>query len=290
MNAYVVDAFTERPYSGNPAGVVLDADGLTQEQKQRFASELRSSETAFVTRSDKADYRIEFFTPTTEVEFCGHATVASFLLLAKTGRIPLPTQLKQETRAGILPVSVAERNGRVFVTMTQRQPQFKALPTDAPNFLMMLHLPQTDLDELYPIQMANTGNWHIMVAVRSVDILNSINVVPEKLKAYLAKHKVATVDVFSAVEPRVFHCRNFGPAVGVPEDPVTGSAAGALGAYLSKVGVLDEGRNEFKVIQGQALGRPGEVYVEIERSGGEVKAVRVSGTGVVVLKLSEPDL
>lgn len=294
MNAYLVDAFTDRPYSGNPAGVVLDADDLSSEERLKFASELRISETAFVSRSAQADYKVEFYTPTTEVDFCGHATVATFLVLARTGRIRVadgtPVVLKQETKAGVLPVSVSKRDGRIFVTMTQRQPQFKALPTDVPNFLTMLHLPRTDLDDLYPIQMANTGNWHIMVAVRSPEVLNGINVVPEKLKAYLAKHKVATVDVFCAVEPRVFQCRNFGPGVGVPEDPVTGSAAGALGAYLAQIGMFDDGVTEFKVCQGEALGRPGQAYVTIESERGKVRRVEVSGTGVIVFRLSSPDV
>ncbi|HLG41925.1 MAG TPA: PhzF family phenazine biosynthesis protein [Planctomycetota bacterium] len=294
MNAYLVDAFTDLPYSGNPAGVVLDADGMSTEERLKFACELRISETAFVSKSGEADYKVEFYTPTMEVDFCGHATIATFLVLARVGRIPVgegcKVDINQETKAGVLPVSVTKRDGQIFVTMTQRLPQFKPLPTDIPNFLMMLHLPKTDLDDLYPIQMANTGNWHIMVAVRSPEVLNGINVVPEKLKIYMTKHKIATVDVFCAVEPRVYQCRNFGPGVGVPEDPVTGSAAGALGSYLANIGMLDDGVTEFKVRQGDAIGRPGQAYVRIESERGKVKRVQVTGTGVIVFKLSEPGL
>lgn len=294
MKAYIVDTFTDRPMSGNPAGVVPDADGMSRAEKQQIASEFRSSETAFLSRSDRADVRIEFFTPQTEVDFCGHGTIASFLVLERMGRVRVEegreTELKQETRVGILPVSMTRRDGRVYVTMTQRAPQFGALPADEPNFLLTLHLPRSDLDPLFPIRMANTGNWHIMVGVRSLEVLHGISIEPEKLGAYLRHHGVATVHVFCATEPGIYHCRNFAPGVGVPEDPVTGSAAGAFGAYLADIGVIGEGEEEFKVVQGERIGRPGEVYVRIRKEARRVRTVQVSGTGVIVYAVVPPDL
>lgn len=114
MYAYLVDSFTDKRFEGNPAGVVLDADRLTAAQKQQIAAEIHASETAFVSKSNKADLKVEFFTPTTQVDFCGHATLATFYMLAESGKVKLgngPLTLTQETRAGILPVAISKRNG-----------------------------------------------------------------------------------------------------------------------------------------------------------------------------------
>jgi PhzF family phenazine biosynthesis protein len=287
MRAYLVDAFTERRFEGNPAGVVLDAEGLSREDKQRIASELHASETAFVSPSGVADYKVEFFTPTTEVDFCGHATVATFFALASTGRIAPDARLTQETRAGVLPIAVARRNDRLFVMMTQRAPKFAAPRAQPAELAQALKIREADLDDLYPLQRANTGNWHLIAAVKSRECLDAIQYDAAALSWILRDNESVTAHLFCAGGPRLYHARNFCPTVGVPEDPATGSAAGAFGAYLAHRGFLDEGTEEFQILQGEAMGRPSRITVRIRSRDRQVKEVQVSGTAVISFVLSE---
>lgn len=287
MNAYLVDAFTDRRFEGNPAGVVLDAESLSRRDKQRIASELHASETAFVSPSGVADYKVEFFTPTTEVDFCGHATVATFFVLARTGRLAADARVTQETRAGVLPVAIARRDDRIFVLMTQRAPRFAQPRVGASELARALKIREADLDDLYPIQRANTGNWHLIAAVKSRACLDEIRYDRDALSWILKDNDAVTAHLFCAESPRLYHARNFCPTVGVPEDPATGSAAGAFGAYLAARGFLDEGTEEFQIIQGEAMNRPSRLTVRIRSRDRNVEEVQVSGTAVISFILSE---
>jgi PhzF family phenazine biosynthesis protein len=283
---YLIDAFCDRRFEGNPAGVILDADGLNSQEKQKIASEIRASETAFLSKTPNANVRVEFFTPETEVDFCGHATVAAFYALARAGRIVVSADrdqtLTQETRAGVLPVAIALRDERIWVTMTQRAPRFAPAEVEPAELARALRIGVDELDDLYPIRRVNTGNWHLVAAVGSRSCLDTIRYDVERLSAILKPIEAATAHVFCAGGPRLFHARNFGPTVGIPEDPATGSAAGAFGAYLAKEGFLDDGIEEFRVIQGEAMGRPSRISVRIRSRERSVELVQVSGTAALV--------
>jgi PhzF family phenazine biosynthesis protein len=289
MFAYLIDAFTDKRYDGNPAGVVLDADSLTREEKQKIASEIHASETAFVSKSNVADFKVEFFTPTTEIDFCGHDTIATFWLMAETGKLKLTgdtCQVTQETRAGVLPVSVTKKSGRFYVTMNQRLPQFAPPPVDANAIARALNLDVADLDSLFPVKVANTGNWILMVAVKSAEILNSIEYDSNALSTILRGCDAVTANVFCRSGERSFSARTFCPTVGIPEDPATGSAAGAFAAYLANEGLLSDGANEIQIRQGEAMGRPSNLTAHVHIENRTITDVRVTGTAVLSFLLS----
>jgi trans-2,3-dihydro-3-hydroxyanthranilate isomerase len=289
MFAYLIDAFTDKRFEGNPAGVVLDADSLSKEEKQKIASEIHASETAFVSKSDAADFKVEFFTPITEIDFCGHDTIATFWLLAETGKLKLKgdsCEVTQETKVGILSVSVARKNGRFYVTMKQRLPQFASSPADATTVAQALNLDLQDLDSSLAIKLANTGNWHLMVSVKSQEILDRIKYDSGALSNILSGCKAVSANIFCRSQDGIFHTRNFCPTVGIAEDPATGSAAGAFASYLANEGVLGNGSNEIQIRQGEAMGRPSDMSAAVLVENRTVKDVRVSGTAAFAFLLS----
>jgi trans-2,3-dihydro-3-hydroxyanthranilate isomerase len=284
MLAYLVDAFTTNRFEGNPAGVILDADYLSREEKQKIAAEIRTSETAFVSRSELADFKIKFFTATSEVDYSGHATLAAFWLLCETGKINFvgrKATLAQETRAGIFPVTLSRRDGRIHVTMTQRLPQFITPKVTPKEVARALNIDVSELEPSFPIRLANTANWHLLIGVKSAQCLNNIKYDCAHLSAILSEYKALTAHVFCPEESGVYRARNFCPTWGVLEDPATGSAAGAFGAYLASQDLLDDGLNEVRIIQGEAMGRLSQMVALIKTADRSVTEVRVSGTAVL---------
>ena len=183
MEIYLVDAFTTERFKGNSAGVVLDADRLSSEQKQTIAREINASETAFVSKSDLANFKVDFFTPTTEIDFCGHATVATFHTLVSTGRIKLSNGLgnsNEETRVGIVPISLEERDKLIYATITQNQSQISTIPCAASDIAQALGIEVNEQDNNYPLLFSNTGNCHLMVGVKR-QVLDRIKYNSEKL-------------------------------------------------------------------------------------------------------------
>lgn len=289
MLAYLVDAFTEERFKGNRAGVVFDADGLSRGEKQQIAAEIAAPETAFVSQSERADYKVEFFTPTTEVNFCGHATIATFYMLAALERVQLATgvvRITQETKAGVLPVAIERRAGRIFVSMKQRRPQFAEVRVAPWVVADALGIAVDELHAGYAVGVSNTGNWHLMVPVVSKSVLDSISYAPDKLSAILTAHDAITAHVFYPGADGLYFARNFCPTIGIPEDPATGAAAGAFGAYLARTGKLVEGVNELRIVQGEAMGRVSHLAVAVQIADGDVEDVEVSGTAVPSFVLS----
>jgi PhzF family phenazine biosynthesis protein len=287
MEIYLVDAFTQTRFAGNPAGVVLDADGLSAQEMQNIARELNASETAFVSASSKntaiADFAVRFFTPSTEIAFCGHATVALFHMLAATERIS-SGKFSEATKAGIVPVTVSRTGEVLEISMTQREAEFVDAQAERNALTAALGLSNGDLDATFPALLAKTANRHMMLGV--IDgALSHINLDAQKLGSILRKLDAVTLHVFTRSETALYRARNFGPHIGISEDPATGSAAGAFGAYLHHIGVLGDGLSEFTIIQGEDMGRPGTIAVRVRAEGGEFKAVEMSGTAVQAFEL-----
>ncbi|MGC9307914.1 MAG: PhzF family phenazine biosynthesis protein [Thermoplasmatota archaeon] len=259
---YIVDAFTEQSFTGNPAGVVPQADGLTDESMQRIAAELRCSETAFILESDDAYLRIRFFTPVREVDLCGHATIAAFHVLATTTE--LPRQITMETHVGVLPVGI--RSGAVY--MQQAQPAFRSLDIDTPALADALGLDESAIAGL-PIEAASTGLWSLNVPLVSRTAIRHINPDFADIEDICIESDVGALFAFTfdtVDEKNLVHSRCFAPCYGVNEDPVTGTANGALGAYLRRHDLLES--MQYTAEQGYELGRPGIVHVDV--SGSEV--------------------
>ncbi|MGI8926139.1 MAG: PhzF family phenazine biosynthesis protein [Tepidiformaceae bacterium] len=284
----IVDAFTTRRYAGNPCGVITRADGLSDAQMQAIAREINASETAFVFASQRANFKVRFFTPSKEIPLAGHPTIATMHALVEEGRIDLsggPTRVLQELTIGVLPVDIgldAERNVRVV--MTQAKPEFQRR-LDRSVFAQALGIKPSDILEDVPVQVVSTGTPQAMVPVRGLEVLQRLRPDNQHLSdleqvGHFYSSHVFALEAFEA--PHRTHARHFAAAAGIPEDPVTGSATGGMAAYLWKYGLVREAR--YTVEQGHIIGRPGIVEVEVDADGDEPTAVRIAGTAVTVLR------
>ena len=281
INVKKVNAFTESPEGGNPAGVVLDSPDLTDEQMKHVSKVLSVSETAFVFPSKKADYKIRFFSPDVEVNLCGHATIATFFTMALEGIFSqnINTVITQETKAGVLPVDIYFSDETVDrVMMTQATPRYKDICLDISILADSLNISVDEIDDSLPKQIVSTGLFTLPLCVKSFDILKGINPDFEKIKKLCSRFGVGSFHLFTfdTVESdSIYHARNFAPVYGVNEDPVTGTANGAVCSYLLKNKIVKD-RNLI-CEQGDIMGRPGRVFVEIDRDG-----VKVGGKARVV--------
>jgi len=279
-----VDAFTTEPFGGNPAGVVPDARGLPDHRMQQIASEMNLSETAFVTppTGPGADFRVRFFTPGHEVDLCGHATIATFHVLAWTGRIPPATPrtvVVQETGAGRLPVAVEFDGKRVAgVAMEQAEPRTRPC-APAASVAEALGIPADRLDPSLPVETSCTGLWAVMAPLRDPADLARLEPRPERFDALAPGVLLSGIYAFApdgdGLRARFFVC----PRYRILEDPFTGTAAGALGGYLLRRGRLRPD-GSVRVRQGIEMGRPGEATVRALAGG----RIEVSGTAVPVFR------
>lgn len=286
---YQVDSFTKNKFHGNPAGVVSNADGLTDEQMQRIARELNNSETAFIFESNSPEYDVEvrFFTPTTEVPICGHATIAAHYIYAlehkaESGRII------QKTKAGILPVDVIKEKDDYSIIMTQGKPVVsEALNDDIRSQIAdALGISYDDICKEYPVAIASTGHSKIMIPIYSNEILHGLK--PDLQKLMEISRQVGCngyyVFTLNPKEDILVHGRMFAPAIGISEDPVTGNANGPLGAYLVHYNILqkrDETSFQFDILQGEAIKRDGTMHVHVKKEQEEPVLVQITGNAVV---------
>lgn len=267
-------AFTDHPDGGNPAGVVLDADGLTPARMQAIAAAVGYAETAFVSRRTPGSASIRYFAPEAEVPFCGHATIATGVALAEREG---PGALVLSTAVGELELTSHTTDGRPTASIRTVDPW--VAPPDGSvraDLLRCLDLEETELDRSLPVLLAYTGNVHPVVPVRDAAVLRSLDYHYAELKELMkAQGWGATVAVVHRLGPAVFEARNPFPPGGVREDPATGSAAAALGGYLRELGEV-EAPSTLTVHQGADVGRPSVITVGIPAAGG----LTVSGGAV----------
>jgi PhzF family phenazine biosynthesis protein len=285
---YLVDVFTDRPFSGNPLAIVADGDRFDTEQMRRIAGEFNQTETTFVLRpaADGADWRLRSFTAIgTEVFGVGHNALGAWWWLASSGRLTLdaPTRtFAQEIDGRVLPVEIRSERGRVVsVGMAQTDPVFGAVVGKVSPLASALDLGDAELAVgRLRSQVVSTGVPHLLVPVRDQDALGRARP-REALAAYLRSVGAQGCYVFclDPLDPDApVRARFFGPNVGIAEDPATGSAAGPLGAYLVEHRLASE-RRPIVVEQGRTMGRPSRLEVRVSGGG-----VRVFGTAVLVLE------
>ncbi len=282
MKVKKVNAFTESIHGGNPAGVVTNPQQLTEEQMKYISKKLAVSETAFVFPSIKADFKVRFFSPALEVDLCGHATIATFFTMAKEDRFPQKKgkiSITQETKAGILPVDVYFKNSTCEkVMMTQTRPILKDIQLNIEEIAKSLNIKRNEIDGSLPKQIVSTGLFTLPVCVKSFDILQVMKPNFDQIKRICTEKKLGSFHVFTfetIEKTSAYHARNFAPCYGINEDPVTGTANGAVSNYLVQNGIIDE--KKLVCEQGDIIGRSGRVFVEIEndvvRVGGKAKLV-----------------
>ena len=291
IQIHQVDAFTLERFTGNPAGVVLDADGLTDAQMLAIARELNNADTAFVFAPDGDDHdvRMRFFTPRTEAGFVGHATVAAqYVLAAHTGA---PARLRQKSRAAIVDVEVRGSGPQRRIAIRQNPPPLGRELNDRERLAVLdaLALATDDLDPRCPLRIAGTSSPRLLIGVRGTEALNHLKPDMTRLTTLSAQIGAPGYFVFALTPDSSEHfteSRMFAPALGIGEDPVSGNAHGLLGVYLVHYGLMAHDRRTaaFTGVQGRWLHRPGRVQIELEMGGGTVSAVWIIGQAVSVFQ------
>lgn len=272
IHVELVNAFSMEAQGGNPAGVVLDAGTLTEEEMQAVAAQVGYSETAFVQPSENADFKLRFFTPNTEVDLCGHATIATFATMLERGLV-VPGSLRQETKAGCLRLELNEDGS---VVMEQARPEFFEKP-DSEEILRSLGLSLDAGHDEMPMQIVSTGLRDIIVPLKSRAHLAGIKADFARIKEISKKHDVSGYHVFALDVPEPYSavCRNFAPLCDIPEESATGTASGALAAYLWLHG--RDKVEKLKFLQGVEMGTPSVIDVSIIADEAEILEVWVGG-------------
>jgi trans-2,3-dihydro-3-hydroxyanthranilate isomerase len=298
LKFYQADVFTEDPFGGNPVAVFPDAHGLADHQLQQIAREMNLSETVFVLppTDQAAVVRLRIFTPTQEIPFAGHPVLGTFYVLAQLGLVAATdgiTRVMQECNIGLFPVELYAQDGELTrVVMTQPKPEFLG-PVDAmedvykiAGALGLAKYAITDMK--WPIEVVSTGLPVLIVPVRTLTAVRSIQPNASAIMDICSRFGANGIMVFTTmtVQPSsTVHARMFAPSIGILEDPATGSASGALGAYLVQKGVVDVApTTDIVVEQGYEIERPSQIFVRVESDDDIIKTVKVGGQCVMVVE------
>lgn len=290
IRVYHVDAFTTEKFGGNAAGVVLDGEFLTEDDMQSIAKELNLPESVFLlpAHDKKADYRVKYFTPTEEVNFCGHATVGlTWLLATELGLAKERSGIVLETKIGHVPVVWHEENGKVVdVEMTQVPPRTRDFVIDLEELSDMLGVSSDRLDSSYPIKLANTGNWHLLVPMKHQQDIDQAAPNLAALAKMNKEHGISTTHLYTFHPSKEcdLYTRDFAPGIGIPEDPVTGAANGALAGYLYLEGIISQQEiTRLNIAQGDAIGRPGMLRITVIPNESK-PVIKVAGAAVITIR------
>lgn len=288
VHATIVDAFTRTAGHGNRAGVVLEAAGLDDGAMRAMARAIGAPATAFLPAPPAgAEVRLRYFTPATELRFCGHGTIGAFHRLAETGAIAAPGRYQVEAKEGRVEVELEPVEGGVRVWMAPPRHPWTDCPIPVPRLLELLGGQEGMVDGRLPIQRSGP---RVFVPLASREHLWALFPRWDELCDAGLEHEVHGFFAFTrdASEPgHVTQARFFAPALGVREDPVTGSASGQLAEYLALQGVLAPppggGTVRARAEQGDAMGHPGRLDLEVRGAPGRVEMARVGGVAVTVM-------
>ncbi|MBM7541962.1 PhzF family phenazine biosynthesis isomerase [Amphibacillus cookii] len=287
VKVYHYDAFSKQPNKGNPAGVVLDGDALTDVQMQELAFKVGFNETAFAVKSEVADLRLRFFTPGHEMNLCGHATMATIYALKTKGLLSDKKDLTIETKAGILPVTIdSTREKGISITMNQARPKFKPFHGSVRNLADALGIAENDINNDLPILYGSTGTWTLLVPIKSLNVFAKMKPNNKDFPLILQEMPKSSVHPFctETYHPNAdMHARHFSsPYSGTIEDAVTGTASGVMGAYFAKyINNTTQNALNLSVEQGHESGKDGRVGVKMTKHG-ESYRVKITGSAVFV--------
>lgn len=269
MTVYIASAFTKNHGGGNKAGVVFLDSPLTRKQKMNLAKQLGFSETAFVSESENADFNLAYFTPTEEVDLCGHATIATFTILKYLNQLS-KTDYTIETNSGILNITL--KGDSIF--MEQNTPTFyEELPLTRLTNAFYLDAVQSDA----PIQIVSTGLRDILVPIKNIETLSQLTPDFEVIKELSSELNVIGMHLFTIADNQII-CRNFAPLYDINEESATGTSNAALASYLYTHNILRQ--NDYVFEQGYALNEPSEIKVHLTTDAQhQITNVQVGGTG-----------
>ncbi|MCM0650710.1 PhzF family phenazine biosynthesis protein [Clostridium swellfunianum] len=281
MELYIVDAFTDKPFCGNTAGVVL-CEELDTFRMQNLASELRFSETAFITRLSPELFGIKYFTSTSEIELCGHATIASFKVLLHKGIVQNYQSYKIETLAGILPVHIQDD----LLFMESNAPKNGPFIAEAniKKLCSVLGISVSDVGDysmsLKP-EIISTGLYDIMLPIKTTSALAKINPNYKKLSKLSKELSVVGVHAFTLDADRfTAKCRNFAPLYGIDEEAATGTSNASLTYYLYKNNVIKDLGKVYMFSQGDSMGKPSRIFSKI--SDNKQPKILIGGNACIV--------
>ena len=298
LKFYQADVFTDVAFGGNPVAVIPDAEGLTDLELQQVAREMNLSETVFVfPPSDPAAVvKIRIFTPTQEIPFAGHPVIGTFFVLGMTTRLELReplTRVLQECNLGLFPVELHTRNGTILrVVMSQPKPQFLDVVDNRDDLFSIAKAlgvaKQQITDTRRPVQVVSTGLPVMIVPMRTLTAVRSIIPDVSAVAALCQQYGANGMMVYSTMtveQQSTVHTRMFAPLIGIIEDPATGSASGALGAYLVQNGVVEVGpMTEIIAEQGYEIERPSRILIQVESEDDVIQEVKVGGQAVMVVE------
>ncbi len=289
MQGAILKSFTLENSGGNGAGVILLDKDLTSEKKQKIASDIGLSETAFILIDDDENFRVSFYTPVCEVDLCGHATIAAFFYLGLKGFIKGYDESKkvyQHTKLGKLEIDAVFKGSNIdYVLMQQHTPQIfdelinddklsiaKSLNTDFENICLK--------DYIIEPTIVSTGLKDIIIPVKSREVLNNLNVNMKYINDLSHIYDVVGYHVYT-IENNQIYARNFAPRVGIDEECATGTSNGALGFLLRSKNIIS---NEITVIQGESMNEASQIYVKVQNCNSTYD-VRVGGKASIINNL-----
>jgi PhzF family phenazine biosynthesis protein len=271
---------------GNPAGVVLNGEDLSEEQMREVAEKVGFNETAFPLKSNNADIRIRYFTPGHEINLCGHATMATIYSLKTNGLLGDKTDFTIETKAGILPVSLKSySNDRLYITMKQASPQFQDFNGSYQDLAISMGIEMDDIETELPTLYGSTGTWTLLIPIKSLDVFKRMKPNNKLFPDILKEMPSASIHPFclETYDPNAhMHARHFSsPFSGTIEDPVTGTASGVMGSYYATY-INKNSASSLKLLieQGHEIGRDGRIQVTVTNNGQHV--IEVTGNAVYV--------
>ena len=270
-------AFASEPGGGNPAGIVLDAAGLSDDEMLEIARRVAYPETAFVVGQTPTGPRVRYFSPAAEVPFCGHATIATAVVLAE--RDGLGRRVFTTAAGEVALDATSGPDGGVQVAMTSVEPATRPIDPEVRDRLFaLLGLSLDDVAEGFPVLESFAGNWHPVIVLRDEELFHQFRFAPAPLAALKAEAGwFGTVTVLHRTAALEYEARNLFPAGRITEDPATGSAAASTGAYLREVGAVEPG-DRVVIRQGRHVGRPSILLVDVPASGG----ITVTGSATPV--------
>lgn len=296
LQFYKADVFTDEPFGGNPVAVFPDCEGLTNREFQQIAREMNLSETVFVLPPSEEGCvaKLRIFTPTQEIPFAGHPVLGTFFILATLKRFRLVepiTRVTFECNIGVFSVELFILGGIIDrVVMAQPKPEFLGSidgVQDLYEVSKALGVPKSVITETHlPIEVVSTGLPVMIVPLRSLTAVKSVNIDLSALNEICARWGANGIMVFSIMtveEWSTVHTRMFAGPIGVIEDPATGSASGALGGYLVHNGIVDVGpTTEIISEQGYEIDRPSRILIQVLSDDDMIQEVRVGGQVVLV--------